>query len=118
MFLMYIALGLLIIIGVPIGSAFLINYILKKKNVDKRLRIVSITPILVLCYFVFTAFYPNEDFYREDFKEITNIDLPKNVEFLDESIVDILSENHKPYRRQYFDADAYKSLKGSFLKLL
>jgi len=56
--------------------------------------------------------------FRTTHYENLNLDLPKNVEFLDESIVDILSENHKPYRRQYFDADAYKSLKGSFLKLL
>ena len=56
--------------------------------------------------------------YRTTHKENLKLNLPENVSFVDESIIDILSENHKPYRKGYYDAEAYKTLKHKFLKLL
>ena len=56
--------------------------------------------------------------YRTTHMESLDLNLPNNVTFLNESIVETLSQEHKPYRRGYFDKEANKSLKGSFLKLL
>ncbi len=56
--------------------------------------------------------------FRTTHKESLSLKLPDNVSFIDESIVDILAEKHKPYRKGYYDAEAYKTLKHKFLKLL
>lgn len=56
--------------------------------------------------------------YRTTHKESLDLNLPENVSFLNESIVDILAQKHKPYRKGYYDAEAYKTLKHNFLKLL
>lgn len=55
--------------------------------------------------------------YRTTNESIT-LNLPDNVIDTNLNIVDKLRENHKPYRRGYFDTRAYSSLKKEFLHLL
>jgi len=56
--------------------------------------------------------------YRTTQMESIKLNLPENVTLLDKSIVELLSENHKPYRRGYFDTQANKTLTKEFLQLL
>ena len=56
--------------------------------------------------------------YRTTHLESLELNLPKNVSFLNESIVKILSKTHKPYRKGYFDIQANKTLTKEFLKLI
>ena len=56
--------------------------------------------------------------YRTTHLESLELNLPKNVSFLNESIVKILSKTHKPYRKGYFDIQANKTLTKQFLKLI
>ena len=72
---------LILLIGIPVGLSYLIFKFIKRKGFDKRLSIVALTPILFVTYQVYTAIYPGEDFYRNDFQEVSGIELPQAVEF-------------------------------------
>ena len=81
MFLLLLILAFLLIIGIPIGLSYLIYRFIKKRNYDKRLRLIALIPILLMTYLIYSALYPSEDFYRTDFTEVTGIELPEHVEF-------------------------------------
>lgn len=82
MYLAFFLLTVIIVLGVPIGLSFLILRFIKKGNYDKRLRLIALLPILTIGYFVYTAFFPTESFYKEDFKEVTGVDFPENGEII------------------------------------
>lgn len=71
----------LIIIGIPVLLSFLIYMFIKRKNYDKRLRLIALLPILIVSYLIYTAIYPGEDFYRTEFIEVAGIELPDEAEF-------------------------------------
>lgn len=55
------------------------------KNGHKRLALSLATIIvLIVGYFLYRAFYPNEEFYKEDFKEETNLTFPLAAKFIAE----------------------------------
>ena len=81
MFLFLLILAFLLIIGIPIGLSYLIFRFIKKRNYDKRLRLIALTPILIMTYLIYSALYPSEDFYRTDFAEVSGSELPEQVEF-------------------------------------
>ncbi|MFN8335604.1 MAG: hypothetical protein U0U09_10775 [Cyclobacteriaceae bacterium] len=74
--------AVVIIVGIPLGLSFLILRFIKKGNYDKRLRLIALLPILTVGYFIYTAFFPTESFYKEDFKEVTGVDFPENGEII------------------------------------
>ena len=39
-------------------------------------------PLLIISFFIYKGCYPSEDFYREEFKEATGIELPKSAKFI------------------------------------
>lgn len=73
-FLIIIILG----IGIPIGISYLIYKWIKKKGFNKKWRIIALTPILIVGYFIYGAIYPSSDFYKTDFKEVTKMEFPKS----------------------------------------
>lgn len=73
-FLIIIILG----IGIPIGVSYLVYRWIKKKGYDKRLRLLALIPILTVGYFIYDAVYPSAEFYKTDFKEVTNMEFPEN----------------------------------------
>jgi hypothetical protein len=81
-FIGLILLTVIIILGIPIGLSFLTLRIIKKRHYDKRLRLIALIPILTIGYFIYTAFFPTDSFYKEDFKEVTGIDFPENGEII------------------------------------
>ena len=71
----------ILIIGIPIGLSYITNRILKKKGVSPKWRLLSLLPILIVGYLIYDALYPNKDFYRADFKEVTGVEMPTDSDF-------------------------------------
>ncbi len=69
---------IIILIAIPIVLSLMVYKFIKKKSLDKRLRLISLIPILVVVYLVFGAIYPSNEFYKTNFKEVTNYEFPKN----------------------------------------
>jgi hypothetical protein len=72
-----LVIGLILIIGIPIGLSFLILRFINKRNYDKRLRLIALIPILTIGCIIYTAIFP-----PEDFKEVTGIEFPDNGEII------------------------------------
>ncbi|MFC5683817.1 hypothetical protein ACYE2N_01620 [Flavobacterium sp. MAHUQ-51] len=80
--ILIIVLAIIINVGVTVGLSFLILRFIKKRNYDKRLRLIALIPILINGYYIYTAFYPTDSFYKEDFKEVTGLYFPENGEIM------------------------------------
>ncbi|MCZ4410660.1 hypothetical protein O3Q51_17725 [Cryomorphaceae bacterium 1068] len=80
-FLLLVLVAFVLVIGIPIGLSYMIYRFIKKRDYDKRIRIIALTPMLILGYLIYTAIYPDEDFYRHDFQEVAGIELPEEVDF-------------------------------------
>jgi hypothetical protein len=78
-----LSLILIIVVIVGIGIIFAITYgifkLTSRKGFDKRLRLLALIPLLIIGYFVYTAFYPTEEFYKEDFQQVTGAKFPENA---------------------------------------
>lgn len=72
-------------IGIPIGLSYLIYFVLTKKKVNKLLRILALTPVFIMIYFLYYAIYPDNDFYRTYFKTVTGIDFPKSAKIIEKT---------------------------------
>lgn len=81
-FILLLLLAFLLTVGIPSGIAYFIDRFIRKRNYNSRLRLFALTPIILLAFFIYRAFYPGEDFYEQDFKEVTGIEFPENGEFL------------------------------------
>ncbi|APG66086.1 hypothetical protein LPB136_12210 [Tenacibaculum todarodis] len=57
--------------------SFLINRYIKKKGYNSKWKLLSLTPFFIVGYFIYIGIYPSDEFYREDFKEVTTIELPR-----------------------------------------
>ncbi|KFF10075.1 hypothetical protein [Flavobacterium hydatis] len=73
---------LIFLIGIPITISYFIYKWIKNKGLDKRYRLLALIPIIITGYFIYDAFYPDSDFYKEDFKEVTEMEFPEKGEIL------------------------------------
>jgi energy-coupling factor transporter transmembrane protein EcfT len=71
-----------VIIGVPIVISYFIYRWLRKTEFKKYAFIFPIIILGTLIFFIYTAFYPTDSFYREDFESNTNLKLPDTAEIL------------------------------------
>ena len=69
---------LIFLIGIPIGISYLIYRWTKKREFDKKWRLLAFIPLIIVGYFFYTAIYPDKDYYKNDFKEVTEMEFPKN----------------------------------------
>ncbi|WP_116109048.1 hypothetical protein [Lewinella sp. IMCC34191] len=53
-----------------------------KQFLKNRKALLSLAAILVLGFIMLRAVYPDDDFYLQDFTEVTGIEFPKKAEFL------------------------------------
>ena len=67
-----------LIVGIPFGISYFIYKWIKKKGYNKRLRLLAFTPILIVGYFIYNAIYPSNEFYKTDFKEVTDMEFPES----------------------------------------
>jgi hypothetical protein len=49
---------------------------------SKVFRLFATIPLLIIAYFIYEAIYPDADFYKTDFKEVTNMEFPENGKIL------------------------------------
>lgn len=75
-------LGILFILSIPIVLAYFLYKHIKRKFTNKALRCLAFIPLLLFGYFIWAAFYPGEDFYKIDFKEVTELDCPEKADFV------------------------------------
>ena len=68
----------LIIVLIPIGLSVVTYKFIEKKDVDKKFRTIAIIPLLIFGYIIFSAIYPSEEFYEDDFEEVTTLKFPEN----------------------------------------
>jgi hypothetical protein len=45
---------------------------------DKLYKLLALIPLIIVGYFIYNAIYPDEDFYKTDFKEVTFMAFPQN----------------------------------------
>lgn len=77
-FLLSLIVAFVLLIGTPICISYFIYRWLSKKDYHPLYRLFALIPIVVIGYFVYVAIYPDDDFYKTDFKEVTNMDFPQN----------------------------------------
>lgn len=80
MYLIIIVL-IILLVAVWLVSKFLYKQIALRTQ-NKWLRMIPLLPSAALVYILYTAVYPGEDFYKEDFKEITGLEFPHNGKIL------------------------------------
>lgn len=77
-----LVLVLILMAVMAVAILFAVSYgmycLIRRWGFDKRLRLLALVPVLVVGYFVYTAFYPTGEFYREDFREVTGVEFPPN----------------------------------------
>jgi hypothetical protein len=72
-----ILIAIILFVGIPLGISYLIYFLIRRSGIDKRFRILSILPIIIVGYLIYDAIYPNSDFYESDYKEVTEMEFPK-----------------------------------------
>jgi hypothetical protein len=77
-----ILLFMIFLIGIPIGISYLIYRWIKKREFDKKYRLLALIPSIIVGYFIYDAVYPDNDFYKTDFKEVTEIEFPEKGEII------------------------------------
>lgn len=64
--------------GIPISMSYLIYHWIKKKEFNNIYKLLALVPLIFVGYIVYDAFYPDDAFYKTDFKEVTAIEFPQN----------------------------------------
>ena len=82
-FLLFLILIILLIIGLPIVLSYFAYRWVRKTKFKKYALIIPSFILGTLIFIIYTAFYPNDSFYLEDFELNTNIKLPKTAKILD-----------------------------------
>jgi hypothetical protein len=80
--ILFLVLIFILIIGVPIVISYFIYRWLRKTEFKKYAFILPIIILGTLTFFIYTAFYPTDSFYREDFESNTKIKLPDTAKIL------------------------------------
>ena len=75
--LIYIFL-ILIVIGLPLAASLFIIWLVKKANWNRKYKWLALAPPLIMAFLIFRAFFPGEDFYKDDFEEVTGLVLPED----------------------------------------
>ncbi len=73
---------LILIICIPFIVLYLLYRILNKKYPQKPYKYIVFLPLAFLIYAICVSIFPNEDFYKINFKEVTNLEFPKSGEFI------------------------------------
>ncbi|CAM3301862.1 hypothetical protein [Aequorivita lipolytica] len=73
----------LIFIGIPLVLIWMIHKFLKKKTTKRTSIIITSFLFLIFSYFLFRDFYPTNNFYLNDYKEKTNLQLPNSAKLIE-----------------------------------
>ena len=83
--LLIFLLVLLVLIAIPIGTSVLIYRFVVRKDFNKWFRLIALVPFLVIGYLIYSGFYPSDEFYQEDFKEVTGLNFPERGEIIEKT---------------------------------
>lgn len=72
----------LLVVGIPVTISVFLFKLLNRKFPEKPYRYLALTPTIFILYCIWIALYPSESFYREDYKEVTKMQCPKDAEFI------------------------------------
>lgn len=96
----------------PIKSYMLGKDILSTKR-SRQINYIYVAVIfLCICTATYIGLYPDEDFYREEFKDVTLRDLPESAEFISKSA------DYPDFHGDYCSKSEVKLSKDDFSKLL
>ncbi|MDA3844690.1 MAG: hypothetical protein PF588_10030 [Candidatus Kapabacteria bacterium] len=76
------ALFLLVWYSIPSLLSYLLYRWLKKKGYKKLGQSIIIVVTISMIYLVYTAFYPTDGFYEDEFERITKLEFPESGEIL------------------------------------
>ncbi len=68
-----------------IGMTVLVYRFLKSRKINKAYRFIAFIPVFILVYYIYTAFYPLDEFYEENFTEVTKLPFPKTGKIIDKT---------------------------------
>ena len=71
---------IILIIGIPIGTALFIDRYIKRKKYHPKWRLLALLPIFLFSYWIYISFYPGNDFYQTDFKQVTGMEFPHSAD--------------------------------------
>jgi len=71
----------ILLIGTLILFSIWVYRFIKRKRLNPKWRIIAFIPVIAVGYFIYIAFYPSAEFYKEDFKEVTGIEFPESSIF-------------------------------------
>ena len=108
--LIFFLIAIILIVGIPIGISYLIFKWVKKKGYDKRLRLLAFIPILIVGYFIYDAFYPSTEFYKTDFKEVTDMEFPESgiIKYKTASLPDHFGDYTSSFLAEFSKTDLQK----------
>ena len=78
LYILLLVLVPILIIGLPIILLIWLNKISKRRNLNPKWRILFYIPIFVVGYFIYDGIYPSSEFYKIDFKEVTEMKFPES----------------------------------------
>jgi hypothetical protein len=75
--------GLIYLFYLPINKKLLKSGKLSKENSIQIKKLYILVLLLTALYFTYIAFYPIESFYADEFKKVTNLEIPKSANFIE-----------------------------------
>lgn len=84
-FIFFLLLIVILIIGIPISISYFLYRWLTKTKFKKLAFLLPTLIIGTVTFFIYTAFYPRDSFYEDDFTTHTGIKLPSSADILDKA---------------------------------
>ena len=102
--------AIILIVGILTGITYFIYKWIKKKGYDKRLRLLAFIPTLIVGYFIYGALYPSTEFYKMDFKEVTDMEFPESgiIQYKTASFPDHFGDYTSSFLAEFSKADLRK----------
>jgi hypothetical protein len=106
----------LLILGIIIGIPSLLIFFLYKWLTKKGFRwignLVVVSLISLLAYSIYTAFYPTDSFYFDDFKQVTSRKIPGSASVIDKTA------SYPDFHGKYVSCSLIKLSKQDYVNLL
>lgn len=97
---------------IPIGLAYLVFRWLTKKGYNKIGFVILATVTIWTVYSAYTAFYPTDSFYKDEFKYNTGLDFPTSGDILAKDA------SYPDHHGDYSATALFKTDKNDFNKIL
>jgi hypothetical protein len=103
---------LAILLSIPAIILYLLYKWLKKKGYKWIGLLIIAISISTLVYGIYTAVYPTDSFYFDDFKKVTSLEIPKSAEVIDKTA------SYPDFHGDYISCSIMKLSKQDYQSLL